>query len=79
VLFRSRGQAVVNGLELKAMLTGRRSNAPRQLVSTYTRSGGLLRPDVGPGAGIGTSPRGQLELFDDDDEHEDHDDADEDR
>jgi uncharacterized protein YecE (DUF72 family) len=75
-----RGQAVVNGLELKAMLTGRRSSAPCQLLSSYTRSGNLLRPDKGPGAGTDTTPRGQLELFDnDDDEHEDHDDANKDR
>lgn len=65
-----RGQAVVNGLELKAMLTGEASRAPRELASSYPRSRDVLRPDSQPRAGSDSAPRDPLDLFETDDDAE---------
>ncbi len=67
-----RGQAVVNGLELKAMLTGHPSKAPRDLLSRYARSTDLLRPDTAQAVND-TARRGKLDLFSDSPGDEDHD------
>lgn len=66
-----RGQAVVNGLELKAMLTGEASRAPGQIASSYPQSRDLLRPDSRPRPRGDTAPSEQLDLFENDVENED--------
>ncbi len=58
-----RGQAVVNALQLRAMLTGRRSLAPRRLVSSYPGAGDLLTQESGPQGSGQNGLESQLELF----------------
>lgn len=70
-----RGQAVVNALQLRAMLTERPSDAPETLVSFYPAAGDLLRPRKGPQAGgsrvRGNADRRQLGLFGEEKQNDD--------
>jgi uncharacterized protein YecE (DUF72 family) len=59
-----RGQAVVNALELRTMLTGDKTRAPRSLLSRYPRAMTLLQEEEDPKTRSGRRPGGQLGLFD---------------
>jgi uncharacterized protein YecE (DUF72 family) len=64
-----RGQAVVNALQLGAMLAGRPSPAPETLLSRYPAAGDLLRPRAAAGPSRRATQRNkqrrQLDLFGD--------------
>ncbi len=62
-----RGQAVVNALELRTMLTGEKTRAPRSLLSRYPRAKTLLTEEEETTAKSRRGPGGQLGLFDKDD------------
>jgi uncharacterized protein YecE (DUF72 family) len=61
-----RGQAVVNALQLRAMLTGRRSTAPGSLVSSFPGTDDLLEAQNGAGAPSRSGGEKQLDLFGED-------------
>ena len=71
---------MVNALELRTMLTGEKTRAPRSLLSRYPRAKTLLTEEEETTAKSRRGPGGQLGLFDkgdsdqnDDDSHEDRD------
>jgi uncharacterized protein YecE (DUF72 family) len=64
-----RGQAVVNALELRAMLAGEKTRAPRTLLSRYPRAKSLLIEETEHEPPRTPAPGGQLGLFDED-EHD---------
>jgi hypothetical protein len=55
---------VVNALELRTMLTGDKTRAPRSLLSRYPRAMTLLQEEEDPKTRSGRRPGGQLGLFD---------------
>jgi uncharacterized protein YecE (DUF72 family) len=59
-----RGQAVVNALELRSMLTGKKSRAPRSLIKRYPRAKSLLGAEEDSRPRRTRRPGGQLGLFD---------------
>jgi uncharacterized protein YecE (DUF72 family) len=65
-----RGQAVANALQLRSMLSGRKTDAPPELIDTFPGLGDSLRP-VRPKRNRTRSRRakhGQLDLFENDNE-----------
>ncbi len=74
-----RGQAVANALQLDAMISGSKSNAPPGVVAEYPHTGNLLEAaDTGPPAAL--PDRGtQLFLFGNDHDKKNDDNPDEDR
>jgi uncharacterized protein YecE (DUF72 family) len=71
-----RGQAVVNSLQLRSMLTGAAARGPRSLVSAYPEAGILVRSDDFPTGQRSATDGTQLGLFEKDDEKKNDDDSD---
>jgi len=58
-----RGQAVVNALELRTMLTGEKPHAPRSLLARYPRAKALITSEDEPERPRKSGPGDQLGLF----------------
>lgn len=65
-----RGQAVVNALQLKAMLSGAPARAPRPLLDAYPAAKARLRPEPGADPSDQRASPGQLDLFHENPERE---------
>ncbi len=69
-----RGQAAVNALQLRSMLTGEVTRGPRSLVSAYPEAESLVRADHDATGQRRSTHGAQLALFEEDDEEKKDDD-----
>jgi uncharacterized protein YecE (DUF72 family) len=65
-----RGQAVVNALQLRAMLSGQPAPAPRHLLDAYPSARDQLRAGPAWAPSLGRNAEGQFELFGEEPDHD---------